>query len=343
MRKTRSLHPDCEMMEDRLVMSTDPGHGAFPGFALIDLAKPKPAAPSFTATPISTTQVTLSWTKVSGASRYLIEESVGGKWVQLVSEGKNTTTFTKSGLAPNTTYTFDVVYVKGGRKFQEAPKAATTQPLSELLSGHNGTTDPTTENFVASSFAGSGTVGPATGEVLSAWEVTSDTPTAQVGYTDSRPLSASQQAEIASQGFTVTLVARVDRNGVAPAYDQYPAFIGGVSVGMGSVRWEIDLGINSKGDTVVIPPTTVGYGSQPGVVVDTGPTYTLSDSGYHTYQLYYSPATSSASLYIDGKLVLSGYTGETAYVGNWRLQWWALNGGQGFYNQVKLETGYDIV
>ena len=236
--------------------------------------------------------------------------------------GQEHHTFTKSGLAPSTTYTFDVVYVKGGRKFQEAPKAATTLPLSELLSGHNGTTDPTTENFVASSFAGSGTVGPATGEVLSAWEVTSDTPTAQVGYTDSRPLSASQQAEIASQGFTVTLVARVDRNGVAPAYDQYPAFIGGVSVVYqldGVPRWEIDLGINSKGDTVVILPTTSGYGSQPGVVVDTGLTYTLSDSGYHTYQLYYSPATSSASLYIDGQLVLSGYTGETAYVGNWRL------------------------
>ena len=112
---------------------------------------------------------------------------------------------------------------------------------------------------------------------------------------------------------------------------------------MGNLRWDIDLGINSKGDTVVNLPTTVGYGSQPGVVVDTGPTYTLSDSGYHTYQLYYSPATNSASLYIDGKLVLTGYTGETAFVGNWRLYWGAQNGGKGFFNTVKLEAGNDIV
>ena len=150
MRKTRSLHPDCEMMEDRLVMSMGLGHGALPGFALIDLAKPKPkpkpAAPSFTATPISTTQVSLSWTKVSGASKYLIEESVGGKWVQLASVSKNTTTFTISGLAPNTNYTFDVVYVKGGRKFKEVAKAATTLPLPTL-------TAPAAPNWTATAIS----------------------------------------------------------------------------------------------------------------------------------------------------------------------------------------------
>ena len=100
MRKTRSLHPDCEMMEDRLVMSTVAGDPIVSGFAMIDLAKakPKPAAPSFTATPISTTQVNLSWTKVSGASKYLIEESVNGKWVQLASLKNKTTGYTISGL-----------------------------------------------------------------------------------------------------------------------------------------------------------------------------------------------------------------------------------------------------
>ena len=39
MRKTRSLHPDCEMMEDRLVMSTVPGNPTVSDFAIIDLAK----------------------------------------------------------------------------------------------------------------------------------------------------------------------------------------------------------------------------------------------------------------------------------------------------------------
>ncbi len=132
MRKTRSLHPDCEMIEDRLVMSAVPGHATVAGFAMIDLAKPKPkpkpAAPSFTANAISTTQVNLSWTKVSGASKYLIEESVNGRWIQLATANKNATGYTVNGLTPNTNYTFDVVYVKSG-KHQETPKAATTLPL----------------------------------------------------------------------------------------------------------------------------------------------------------------------------------------------------------------------
>ena len=130
MRQARSLHPDCEMMEDRLVMSTVPGHTVAPGFGMIELAnpKPKPAAPSFTATAISTIQVSLSWTKVTGASKYLIEELVNGKWVQLPSVKKNFTQSTVSGLTPDSQYTFDVGYVKGGKHW-ETPKLATTLPL----------------------------------------------------------------------------------------------------------------------------------------------------------------------------------------------------------------------
>ena len=130
MRRSHSFHPDCEMMEDRLVMSTVPGHLTVSDFAIIDLAKPKPkpkpAAPSFTANPISSTQVNLSWTKVSGASKYLIEESVKGKWVQLATMNKKSTGYTISGLKPDTNYTFDVVYVKGGHKYWETPKSADT-------------------------------------------------------------------------------------------------------------------------------------------------------------------------------------------------------------------------
>ena len=49
-----------------------------------------------------------------------------------------------------------------------------------------------------------------------AWEIT-DTNTYDQGlYIDNRPLSSSQVAEIASQGFTETLVARVTRNNGSP-------------------------------------------------------------------------------------------------------------------------------
>ena len=105
----------------------------------------------------------------------------------------------------------------------------------------------------------------------------------------------------------------------------------------GGPRFDINLEINSNGDTVVLLPTTTPGG------VTTGLTDTLTDSGYHTYQLYYNPATSSANLYIDGHLALSGYTGQTAYEGYSRLYWGTDSGGQGFYSQVELQTGNDIV
>ena len=342
------------MMEDRLVMSTVPGHPTVSGFAMIDFAKakPKPAAPSFTANPISTTQVNLSWTKVPGASKYLIEESVRGKWVQLASLKNKTTGYTISGLTPNTNYTFDVWYVKGGRKSKEVPKAATTLPLplpAELLSAHNGTADPLTENFGEQYFVGSGPVGPVTSDQgRPAWESTDTTIFDQLEYIDQRPLSSSQVAEIASRGFTETLVARVTRNNdLAPAWDQSSVAIGGSSTDVlyqldGGPRFDIDLAINSNGDTVVVLPTTIGFGPG-GSVVETGPTVALTDSGYHTYQLYYNPATSSANLYIDGHLALSGYTGETAFLGYSRLYWGTGGGGQGFYSLVELQTGNDIV
>jgi len=121
------------MMEDRLVMSTVNGDPIVSAFAMIDLAKakpkPKPAAPSFTATPISTTQVNLSWTKVSGASKYLV--LVNGQSVQPKGLNKKATGDTISNLTPNTSYTFDVVYVKNGRKYPEASVTRSTLPLPQ--------------------------------------------------------------------------------------------------------------------------------------------------------------------------------------------------------------------
>ena len=241
----------------------------------------------------------------------------------------------------------------GDGNFATSTSAAFTLTVNpaDLLSAHNGSTNPTTENFGTLN-VGSGPVGPvANDQGHPAWEITAPNTDNQVEYIDQRPLTSTQAAEIASAGFTETVVARVTRNnGNAPAWQdqsgviQSGVIIGSIStdvLGSGSPRFDIDLAINSQGDTVVILPTSIALNAQ-GAVVATGLTDTLTDSGYHTYQLYYSPATNSASLYIDGKLALSGYTGETAYLGYTRLYWGTTGGGQGFYNQVKLEAGYDI-
>ncbi len=218
---------------------------------------------------------------------------------------------------------------------------------ADILSSHSGTTNPFTENFTTLN-TGSGTVGPvANDQGYPAWEITSNSSGAQVQYIDYRALSIAQQVEIVTTGFTETLVARVDlNNNPASTWSQSsPTIHASTSVGVLSPsgnRFDIDLSINSSGNTVVTLPTGYYFGAGD-VVQASGPTVTLTDSAYHTYQLYYNPSTKSANLYIDGNLALIGYHGETQFLGYQRLYWGADSGGQEFVNQDSVATGYDIV
>ncbi len=67
-----------------------------------------PAAPSFTATALSATQVNLTWNSVAGASGYAIDEWVNGTWKQIGDEGSGSTSATVNGLSAGTTYYFEV-------------------------------------------------------------------------------------------------------------------------------------------------------------------------------------------------------------------------------------------
>ncbi len=130
MRRSHSFQPDCETMEDRLVMSTLPTSHSLPISAMVEgRARPRPQPPSFTATTISTTQVKLSWTKVPGASKYLIEYWSNGAWVMIGTMSNKTTACTVNGLQPDTTNFFDVCYVKGRWTYWQTVKSAHTFAL----------------------------------------------------------------------------------------------------------------------------------------------------------------------------------------------------------------------
>jgi len=83
------------------------------------------AAPSFRAAAVSATRINLAWTRVAGASRYLVDEWVKGAWAQIGSLGSGSTRCAVTGLSPQT-YWFDVGALNGARTTWAQPKSATT-------------------------------------------------------------------------------------------------------------------------------------------------------------------------------------------------------------------------
>src|SRR5205823_7074447 len=71
---------------------------------------PAPAAPTgVSASPVSASQISLSWTASSGATSYKVQRSPDGSagWTQVGTS--TTTSFTDTGLSPATTYFYRVI------------------------------------------------------------------------------------------------------------------------------------------------------------------------------------------------------------------------------------------
>lgn len=223
---------------------------------------------------------------------------------------------------------------------------ATTAHASPIIAAHYGATDPTMEGFAAFTLPppftpAPSTVGPLANDAgRAAWSIAGTGQSSLFGYL-SGPLSPSQQADVLNQGFILTLEARADRQGIAsPFSPNNPVIVAGAIVETASSRFELNLGLDANGDTVVSLPTTVGFTTE-GAVLSDGLTYTLAGlgGGYHNYSLIYDPITQLADLFIDGVPRISDYGGVTNFPSFDRgLVWGAFSGGLGNFAVVQLEA-----
>jgi hypothetical protein len=214
--------------------------------------------------------------------------------------------------------------------------AAAPAGASTLLSLHQGAKDPTTEGFTFSANFGPASTGPLPKDMgHAAWYVSSGSNTTQAFYFQG--FTAAQNQAVAAHGFTLSLLARVPQGPEnAPGANFYPSAVAAVDFGT-PVRFDLDLGRNTNGDTVVVLADHLING--PDFYV-TGASYTLTGSGstYHSYRLVYSPKTLTAKLYVDGVLRISGYKGEGDFFDSGGTSFGAVDGGQGNYSSVRVTT-----
>jgi len=154
--------------------------------------------------------------------------------------------------------------------------------------------------------------------------------------------SGLTQAEIDAinaNGFTMTLDARIVQG---PTYSPGGTFTIDESVaGFNGNRYDIQLGSDGAGNTLVILPTFTSFNASANFTsTPFGTPLLIAGTGYHQYQLSYDPVSGSATLYIDGVQRVTGYTGSAVAGGatqwNYGLVFGVANDGTGNFAGASL-------
>ncbi len=217
--------------------------------------------------------------------------------------------------------------------------AATSTAKADFVYTHLGDTDPVTEGFTGFHIFGApSTFGPIANDLGNpAWSITGTGQSSQYAFA-SGPLSPSELDDISTQGFTLTMTSRA-LQGIAPAYTAAaPVGLAGTSFSTGTQRFDIFLGLDINGDTVVFLPTSVDADGPGSSHQGHGPSYALAGTGngYHTYTLVYDPITQLADLFVDGTLRIEDYAGNTTFITNSGLAFGAASGGQANHTFVQV-------
>ena len=194
-----------------------------------------------------------------------------------------------------------------------------SQAHADVIIAHQVDTDPTTENFGLWPFNGGITTMPVPGE---AWQITNTGSSDQQAvysqkggtgpfYPEGSGLTQQQSDDINANGFIMSLQASIIQG---PTYDPNGTQMISVAVGvagfMDNTRFDIGLGSDGQGNTLVILPSAISFnGGTFFSYTPFGSPLLVPGTDYHLYQLSYDPTTVTAALFVDGVQQVTGYAG----------------------------------
>jgi hypothetical protein len=226
-----------------------------------------------------------------------------------------------------------------------------------VLIQHNGNTNPTTENFGLWPYNG----GISTSALASdlgqpAWQISNTGGAAQAVYGQlggtgpwfpgGSGLTAAQISDIDSEGFILSLRARIVSGPTYNASGTQHAAVMATVAGAFNNRFDIQLGSDGAGNTLVILPNSVTDSSDGTSTSSTnyaGAPLVISGTAYHFYQLIYNPTSQTSTLLVDGQVTEKGYAGASIVGGgtttsNYGLVFGSINFATANFAQAKLAT-----
>lgn len=226
---------------------------------------------------------------------------------------------------------------------------------SATIAAHAGDTSPTTENFGLWPFNGSISVAALPHDHgHAAWQIANSGSTNEQAYynllggtggydSGGSGLTAPQIKSINKHGFTVSLRARLVQGPIYISGGTNLFSIGATVAGFNDMRYDIDLGSDGNGNTLVILPTLTSFNNVVFTATPFGAPLLIEGTGYHLYQLSFDPTTQLATLYVDGAEQVVGYPGSSvsggATANNYGLAFGSVNDATGNFALVKLVSG----
>lgn len=205
---------------------------------------------------------------------------------------------------------------------------------------HVGNSNPTSEGFSPVTFVSpGGTASAVTNDLgVNSWQLGAPSTVTQFLYA-SGTFTPAEKLAITTEGFTVSFEARVLQGAATTIYSAAtPYVIGAAGIDTGARRYQVFLGLDANGDTVVVLPSSINNNGVGNRVVAPGASFTLTGqgNGYHKYDLAFSSITQQASLYVDGALTASGYSGFNNILNNNGLSFSVFSAGVSRFSSVSL-------